>query len=274
MLVDAGLIRRLEDAYADLLASYAESVARIAPELGAGSLSIVGGKAIFGGRGSPYTQAAAVGLHGPVLAEDLDQIEAFLGRGGGPIQIGLLPFLAHPSFVEILGERRYRVVRLQQVLIRPLQGVADEPALAPGPDPSLRVTPVKSGEEALWCRTVTQGFVGSDEVLAEDEAFFRPAASARGYQCFLAWVGDEPAGGGVLTVDRELGYLSSTSVRPRFRGRGVQAALIRTRFEVAIRAGCSIAVTSTEPATRSQRNMERAGFRVAYPKAMMFRMPQ
>lgn len=274
MLVDAALIRRLEDAYADLLASYAESVARSSPELGAGSLSIAGGKAIFGGPGSPYTQAAAVGLRGPVLAEELDQIEAFLGRGGGPIQIGLLPFLAHPDLVEALGERRYRVVRLQQVLVRSLQGAADEPTLAPASDASLRVTPVKPGEEALWCRTVTQGFLGSDEVLAEDEAFFRPAASAERYHCFLAWVGDEPAGGGILIIDRDLGYFSSTSVRPRFRGRGVQAALIRARFDSAIRAGCSIAVTSTEPATRSQRNMERAGFRVAYPKAMMFRMPQ
>jgi hypothetical protein len=40
---------------------------------------------------------------------------------------------------------------------------------------------------------------------------------------------------------------------------------------VAAAQGCTLAATSTLPATPSQRNMERLGFRIAYPKVVMVR---
>jgi hypothetical protein len=56
-----------------------------------------------------------------------------------------------------------------------------------------------------------------------------------------------------------------------FRGRGLQTALLRQRMQVAVQAGCEVAVIVTQGGTTSQHNAERLGFRVAYSKATLIR---
>ena len=60
-------------------------------------------------------------------------------------------------------------------------------------------------------------------------------------------------------------------MRPAFRRRGAQGALLRARLARARELGCRVASSSTLPGTASRRNMERAGFHVAYPKLVMLR---
>jgi len=49
----------------------------------------------------------------------------------------------------------------------------------------------------------------------------------------------------------------------------VQLALLRARLEDAARAGNDVAMTLTAPGSPSQRNIERAGFRLAYTRALL-----
>jgi hypothetical protein len=49
----------------------------------------------------------------------------------------------------------------------------------------------------------------------------------------------------------------------------VQMALLQARLAAARKAGCDLAVSMTGPGSDSQRNIERAGFRLAYTKASM-----
>lgn len=60
-------------------------------------------------------------------------------------------------------------------------------------------------------------------------------------------------------------YIGST--HPRWRGRGIQLALIRSRLAAARKAGCTIASITARPQNVSARNTERAGFGLAYTKA-------
>ena len=76
---------------------------------------------------------------------------------------------------------------------------------------------------------------------------------------------------GPVALHDGVATLSGTGVREAFRGRGLQAALIHARLAWAAAQGCTLAATSTLPATPSQRNMERLGFRIAYPKVVMVR---
>ena len=57
--------------------------------------------------------------------------------------------------------------------------------------------------------------------------------------------------------------------RPAFRRRGVQTALLQAQLVAAREQGCDLALTITAPGSDSQRNMERAGFRLAYTKAIL-----
>ena len=253
-VVDAQLARRVE------LAQAAQNRSTTPP---GGILEIAGGVALFAGAGSPLSQALALGLEGPVSAEELARVEAHLGQAGGPIQVELLPF-ADPSLAALLEQRGYRVAEFQQVLLRPLAGPLPEA-------PDVDVRPVRPGEEELWAHTLAQAFFGREDVTAQESSLILPAARAKGTTCFLARVDGQPAGGGTVAIHEGIATLSGTGVRERFRGRGLQAALIRARMEFAARQGCSLVATSTHVATPSQRNMERMGFRIAYPKIVMVR---
>lgn len=87
--------------------------------------------------------------------------------------------------------------------------------------------------------------------------------------CFLARVDGEPAGAAAVQLSYGLASFFSASTRPGFRRRGVQTALLHARFAAAAAAGCDLATVQTTPGTASQRNVQRAGFTVAYTKVKM-----
>ena len=88
---------------------------------------------------------------------------------------------------------------------------------------------------------------------------------------FLAFVGDEPAGGGMLGLVDGVALLAGDGVLPCWRGRGLQKALIRARLAFASERGCDIACAGTAPSSTSQRSYQSCGFRAAYPKVEMAR---
>ncbi|XXF75687.1 GNAT family N-acetyltransferase [Myxococcaceae bacterium GXIMD 01537] len=253
-IVDLQLVRRLE-------------LAQAAQNRGAtphvGVLEVAGGLALFNGVDSPLTQSLALGLDGPVGAEALAPIESHLGQGGGAIRIELLPH-AHPSLAKELGQRGYSVAEFQQVLVRTLPGAWPRPT-------DEEVRPLRPGEAEVFARTVAQGFLGRDELSDAEASLMLPTATMPGTTCFLAFVDGEPAGGGTVSLHEGVVTLSGTGVRERFRGRGLQQALVAARLDWAARQGCTLAASSTLPATPSQRNMERMGFVIAYPKVVMER---
>jgi len=65
--------------------------------------------------------------------------------------------------------------------------------------------------------------------------------------------------------------LAGAGVLPRFRGLGVQRALIAARLRYAKEMGADVAASSTLPNSLSQKNLERFGFRILYPKAVLVR---
>jgi len=65
--------------------------------------------------------------------------------------------------------------------------------------------------------------------------------------------------------------LSGAGVLPRFRGLGVQRALIAARLRYAKEKGADVAASSTLPNSVSQKNLERFGFRILYPKVVLVR---
>jgi hypothetical protein len=83
---------------------------------------------------------------------------------------------------------------------------------------------------------------------------------ARGAQPFLARVNGEIAGGGVLHITDQKAHLRTTSSRLKYRGLGVQTALVAARLKMAIGSGCKIAFSSTERRGASARNLSRFGF--------------
>jgi GNAT superfamily N-acetyltransferase len=234
------------------------------PSSGAGVLESAAGMAIFAGAGSPLTQGMAMGLRGPVSAADLDAITAQLrATGSGGCQLEVSPF-SHPSLLALLAQRGYGISEWQLVWTRPVP----EQALAP-PPPEITVRRLRPGEEDIYCRVVLAGVLETEDVPEAATAMIRPTTYARGFELYLAWLGDEPIGGATLCTADGVAFVNGSAVRPSFRRRGAQGALIRARLERARDLGLSLACSNTQPGTASRRNMERHGFSVAYPKIVM-----
>ena len=79
------------------------------------------------------------------------------------------------------------------------------------------------------------------------------------------------AGGAALAIHRGVCGLFGASTLPNFRNRGVQTALLDSRISWAVERGCDLAVSIAQPGSVSHRNIERAGFRVAYTRTKLIR---
>jgi len=260
-VADIQLARRLEatDGWVSILA--AQIHAQLHPDSGAVAEAIAGGDAVYTGVGSPLTQAIGVGMKGPVEEHELEQLEAFFEVRGSATKIELCPH-ADPTLIPLLEVRGYRLREFSNMLVRPLKGVN----LAPIAEPTINVRRCTRAEDDLWVRTVSRGFAedlpSSDENLPVLRSLFhRPDSS-----CLLAWIGDEPVGGGALAVHEGVAAFYGASTLPLFRRRGVQKSIISALLLNAVEAGCDVAYTLTSPGSSSQRNVERQFFRVVYTR--------
>ena len=264
MFTSKDLARRIELAQADQNQAFIAAMKTWDPASTGSSLTFQSGRSNFAGAGSPFGQAQVLGLDGPLEEKDLDLIEQHLGQGGGPIRLELTPF-ADPRLMPTLVERGYVVSELQQVWLHDLSPRSETTQL------EIRVA--ESHEAERWARVVVQGFVNSDALDPGAEAMALPNTRTQGTTCFFALLAGEAIGAGTVALFDGVATLSGASVRTGFRGQGAQRALIAARLEFARAHQAEIASSAAAAGTPSQRNLERCGFTLLYPKVIMTLTP-
>ncbi len=267
MFIDHALTLRLEMADAANARRCGQALVTAHPEMNACTEDIAGGCAIFAGVGSPITQAIGLGMNGPVTADDMMRLEQFFESRGARVEVECCPF-SHPTLREQFDRRGYHVLEWSNVLCQPIgaETLSEEP-LPEG----LLVRQGAPEEAELWCSLLCLGF--ADEVgdatltlMPAGRALFGAASAG-----FLAFVDGQAAGGGVIWLSDGVAGVMGASTLPAFRRRGAQSALLRARLDFARRHGCDLAYTITAPGSGSQRNVERAGFRVAYTRTKLYK---
>ena len=261
IVTDLALSRRLERAEARANVAFVEARARCTLEVGATWREIGGAFAMFDGVGSPCTQTFALGIDGPPGDGALAELEAFFAERGAEVLHEVSP-LAGVEVHAALAERGYRPVELTSVMCQPLS--ADSTASTDG---TLHVRTTGPGEARLWAATAAAGWVTEGAHLgAFMEAFGEVSASSEGTVGFLAEHDGVPVAAAALAIHGGVALLAGASTRPEWRGRGAQGALLRARLRHAAVAGCDLAMVCAAPGGASQRNAERAGFRIAYTR--------
>ena len=257
------LCRRLEYAQATQNEAVAHALANTQPESGARCTRLKGGYVLWLGPGHMLNQAIALGLEEPFLDADLAFLEAELGQGGHPVMLELSPG-ADADLPGILARRGFRIQAFQQVWMRSLEHPVEVESTK-----GMEIRIIRPEEAQLFAQVVTAGFMGLDEVAPESAEGFLPTTTAKGTFCMLALLDGIPAAAGTVAISGGVAVLSGTSVLPRFRGQGLQRAMIAARLALGRERGCTLATSATLPGTASQANLERMGFRVAYPKVEM-----
>ena len=267
VLTDLALARRLDRAEGAANARFVEARARARPDLGAEWIEVSGTYAMFDGVGSPLTQTFGLGLFSPPTADDLTTLETFFRDRGAEVFHEVSP-LADAAHLALLAERGYRPVELTTVLHRPVL-LAGHETPAPADVVARRIAP---GEEARWAEVAGAAWGSESEPLgAFSRDFGLVSAHARGASCFLAEIGGEIVGTGVVALHGGVALLAGASTLPAWRRRGAQGALLRARLAHAAAEGCDLAMMGAAPGSGSQANAARAGFRVAYTRAKWHR---
>ncbi len=185
----------------------------------------------------------------------LERIERHYMRLGRPVRIALATGCVTAATVRMLERRGYVPVH-DPVLVY----VYDRPRPPAMPAiPGLTIERVDVRDAGLYARVAYEGFPerGADFPRIIERLI---RARRRTLRTFLGRIDGEPAATGMLMDVRPVGGLMNGSVRPRFRGRGIQTALIAHRIHDGWARGERVFFGETgTPA--SAHNMEDLGWR-------------
>ena len=261
IFADLDLSRRLERAEGRSCLEFAEARGRLHPESGATWIECAGAYAVFDGVNSPVTQSFGLGLFEPLSPAALDRIEAFFLDRGAVVVHEVSP-LAGIGTLDLLCARGYRPIELSSVLHRPLERHATKPY----PEGvTVRVAGVE--EAALWVRINARGWTHEHPELLDFMGEFGPVAFAREHTAnFVAELDGQPGAAGALSLHDGVALFAGATTVPEMRRRGLQAALLEARIDYAFEHGYTLAMMVAEAGSQSQRNAERAGFRIAYTR--------
>jgi hypothetical protein len=96
----------------------------------------------------------------------------------------------------------------------------------------------------------------------------RPWLHESGWSLYLARVDGKDAAAGTLYMHEGVAYLADAATVPALRRRGAHAALLGRRIADARAAGAGIVCSGAEFLSASHRNMERAGLRLLFVRAI------
>jgi GNAT superfamily N-acetyltransferase len=227
---------------------------------------IADGYAVFGGMSCVVNGAGGIGLGQQVTRQDFSRLERFFFNKNAPVKLHLSP-LAHTNLRDLTAQHGYTLGGFFSVLVCDLS-----PDWQPAPLPDgITITQASPEQADLWVNTSAKGFEESEQPSTEAVKILAPNFYADEATCFLAWAEGEPAGAGGMYQFGGVIELGGASTRPAFRRRGIQRALIEARMQYARAMDCDTAIILTEPASDSQRNAERLGFRLAYTQVTLIK---
>ncbi len=275
MFADFSLARRIEAAEASLSREIGEATARrFSGAVAVFVRPIGGGVAVFTGRDSPITKVIGVGFDGVPAEREIQEVERAFFEKNAAVRAEVST-LADPALCAALTGRGYILGAFENVLGRRVQH-STYPEVA-------GVEVVQSFDASTWNRVMTEGFAHPDTGVASPpgeefprevlERIYDDMAQAAGFSRYLATIDGKPAGGASLRISGGIAQLAGAATLPQHRRRGVQTALLTARLRDAARAGCEIAVVTTQPGSKSQENAQRRAFALLYARAVLVKHP-
>ena len=272
LFCDTGLAGRIERAETQLVAQASQAARRRGAGTAGFVIPVAGGVASFAEAGSPFNKVAGIGFGGMPSPAEIDEIERAFAACAAPVQVEL-SHLADPAIGALLTGRGYRLVSFENVL-----GVTLKDGPVPVTPPGIEVRPSGEAELDAWLDVVvtgglhpdTQGLPAPGEFSREAlERVERDLAAAAGVTRYVALRDGVLAGAASFRAAGDLAQFTGAATLPAHRRRGVQTALLAARLADAAAAGCSLAVVTTAPGSKSQQNVQRQGFDLLYTRAIL-----
>jgi GNAT superfamily N-acetyltransferase len=266
MFASFKLSEEVETANAVCNAEIAKAYQKSYPNSGAEVLPIAGGYCIYLGENSPLTQVLGIGLGQNVSLNEIEEIEKFYFCKNSDVNIELSPYV-EPALLEILRGRGYQLVEVSNVLVKDL----NEEGKFVLKSPEIEITPVGLETIKSFPDVLARGFGLEGEIADLLKSVWEVIFTVEGNHLFLAKKDNFLAGGGCISIYRDIASFSGAATLPEFRKLGIQTKLLQYRLNLALELGCKLALISTLPGTLSQNNAERQGFRVIYTRIKLMK---
>lgn len=196
---------------------------------------------------------------------DLDEIVEFYSNRGIPARFEVTPGNASADLFRKLSTLGFFQSGFHTSLYRTLS--TDETLIAVT-DNNIHIEEISLANFDIFGELYTKGFgmpaAFKDYVTANNKVL----AESDNWNFYLAHVAGEPAGIAVLFIKNDVATLAASATVPDYRNKGVQTALIEKRIQRALGEGCRYLVGQAAFGSVSQKNMERAGLKVAYTNAV------
>lgn len=272
MFVSNELAARIESAETSFMAEIVAGVQRRRPEVDAWCERFAGGCAGYAGPNVPVNKVVGIGFAGLPDSGKLSEIEKRYHERDTAVAIEVATH-ADPALFTMLGERGYKLTAFEDVV-----GVALPAVAGPRAD-AVELSVVAAGpEREPWLDVLVEGFTAPDAQGVDSHEDFqrdflreimRDLASVENFTAYLASIGGQVVGGGALRTHGGIAHLCGAATLPSARRRGVQTTLVSERLQAAFAAGSELALTATQPGSKSQENMKRQGFELLFSRAVM-----
>jgi hypothetical protein len=244
---------------------------------------IGGTAAVYGGPDQPFNKIVGLGFGEAVDEATLASIEREFHVRRAAVRVELST-LADAGVAPMLTGRGYALVGFENVLGLELSTeLAAELRTSVDADRTrgIAVARAGAGDLATWIDVVTTGFLHPDifDAPASQESYPREALEAiyrdfvgiSGLAQYLVTRDGVVAGGGAMRLSDRVAQLCGAATLPDHRRRGVQSAALRARLLEAAEHGADVAVVTTQPGSKSQENVQKAGFALLYARAILVR---
>ncbi len=241
-------------AFADLYAAAPDGLGARVAEAGGASCFVLPAVP----RSAMFNRALGLGLERPATQASLEEVAGVFREAGTEFCIALAPQAEPADLPAWLAKRGFQPGYGWAKFARRV----DAP---PAGRSEPRVERVDDRGAAAFADVFVRGY-GVPELMRD---WIERLPAREGWHCFLAVDGDRPAATGALYAEGGVGWLGIAATLPEHRRRGAQTAILAARVRAAAEAGCEVLVTETgelqegKP-SNSYRNIERAGFELAY----------
>jgi GNAT superfamily N-acetyltransferase len=206
-------------------------------------------------RSAMFNRVLGLGLDRPAAPARLEEIADFFDALGVEWCVALAPQAKPPELVSWLEARRFVRGYGWAKFRRGLEHAAE-------PETDLRVV---EAEGDVFGDVFVRAY-GTPAIFRE---WLAELPRRAGWRCFVALDRGTPAATGALYAKDGVGWLGIAGTLPDHRRRGAQGALLAARIRAAAEEGCEVVVTETGEQVEgrpsgSHRNIERAGFELAY----------
>lgn len=221
------------------------------------------GQAVYCGEGSPLTQVSWLGYKTDFDPNDLTEVEAFFSGRAAHWEYIVTPCSA-PGLLTAVIQRGWTEAQYENVMGCQIE--TDQVDLPTG----VQIEVVKDEDRRAWAELAMKGFF-TDTVPPGFENLNDILIKSKKTVGFVATYEGVPAGAASLMVGGEAAYLGGASTLPDYRGNGIQTALLQARLAYARSLGIGLGLCECLVGSQSQRNQERAGFKVVCTKIVLTR---